>query len=310
MIRNIHSKQGYDCFEQNFKNRQDFISYLKTAKTSSTFIAKNLASYEISRSNTEWTGTKSFDEALNLFENGWYENFDQFLAQKQQIDKFFPYVSKKKIYHNDICGSVPNVVNAINNLPLSMRRLYEDYNAQKKITIHYNCDIPWYIKQRQVFINGLLTLSLVDFLDSLGYRVELKTYGISTSGNQIALIDLILKSSGEKINLQKFYFAFCHPSFMRRLLFRVMETIQGLDQSWTWHYGRCMLTNEIKSFLEIDKNTIYINEPSQMGIRGHNIEEDIQAFLNAVMLGEHIEIDLDRFNLYDNKHVLRKKKSL
>ena len=40
MIRNIYFKQGYECFEQNFKNRQDFISYLKHAKTSSTFIAK------------------------------------------------------------------------------------------------------------------------------------------------------------------------------------------------------------------------------------------------------------------------------
>lgn len=121
-------------------------------------------------------------------------------------------------------------------------------------------------------------------------------------------IDIILKSPGERINLQKFYFAFCNPSFLRRLIFRVTETTQGLRNGWISGYGRCMPTNEIKKILGIDKNNIFINWPAEMGVEGKNIEEDIKAFLDATVLGDYIKIDEERFNVFDDKHVLKKKK--
>jgi len=308
MISNIYSNNGYDLFEQKFKSRQDLISYLKSAKTSSAFQTRELSSFEVSEDRFKWTKTKSFDEALNLFEYGWYKDFDKFLVQKKQIDKHFPYITKKKTYHNYVCGSVPNVVNAINNLPLSMRKIYEDNNPQNIITINYNFGYPWVTTQNQIFNNGLLTLSLIDFLDSLGYRVDLKFYAIMKDGNQILYTDIILKSSGEKINLQKFYFAFCNPSFFRRIIFRVIETTQGLDNLWAYAYGRCMETEEIKKILKINENNIFINWPEQMGVKGINIEEDIESFLNTLILGDYIKIDNERFNICDDKNILKKKK--
>ena len=306
MISNIYSNNGYDFFEQKFKNRQDLISYLKSAKTSLAFLGTELASYDTSDEYIAWTKTKSFDEALQLFENGWYEDFDKFLAQKKQIDKYFPYIAKKKTYHNYFCGSVPNVFNAINNLPLSMRKVYSDNNPKNIITINYNCSYSGMTTQNQIFINGLLMLSLIDFFDSLGYRVGLKFFQISKTENQIFFVDIILKSSGERINLQKFYFAFCNPSFLRRIIFRVIETTKGLDRQWANSYGRCIPTDEIKKILGIDKNNIFINWPEQMGVKGKNIEEDIKSFLDAVALGNYIKIDEERFNICDGKYVLKK----
>ena len=308
MESNVYSNNKYDFFEQRFKNRQDLISYLKTAKTSITFLSRELISHEVSDHTTEWTKTKSFEEALKLFESGWYQDFDKFLVQKKQVDKHFPYVAKKKIYHNYVCGSVPNVVNAINNLPLSMRKIYDDNNPQNIITINYNISYPWFTTQSQIFNNGLLTLSLIDFFDSLGYRVDLRFYEISKKGNQILYIDTILKSSGEKIHLQKFYFAFCNPSFLRRIIFRVIETTQGLSSEWIYDYGICLPTEEIKKILGIDENNIFVNWPEQMGVKGENIEDDIEAFLNAIILGDYIKIDEERFNICDDKHILKKKK--
>lgn len=308
MKSNIYSNKGYDFFEQRFENRQDLISYLKSAKTSLYFASRKLSSQESSGWRDEFTKTKSFEEALKLFEYGWYEDFDKFLVQKKQIDKYFPYVAKKKTYHNYVCGSVPNVVNAINNLPLSMRKIYDNTNPQNIITINYNCGYPWFTTQKQVFNNGLLTLSLIDFFDSLGYRVDLKFYEISKEGNQILYVDTKLKAAGEKINLQKFYFAFCNPSFLRRLIFRVIETTPGLDRNWIYGYGTCMKTEEIKKTLGINENNIFINWPDQMGVKGENIEEDIEAFLNAIILGDYIKVDEEKFNICDDKHILRKKK--
>ena len=100
MISNIYSNNEYDFFTQKFKNREDLISYLKNAKTSLAFSKVELASNKTTDDYNKWTKTKSFDEALKLFEYGWYEDFDKFLAQKKQIDKYFPYIAKKKTYQS------------------------------------------------------------------------------------------------------------------------------------------------------------------------------------------------------------------
>lgn len=308
MISKVYSKNGYDVFEQCFKSREDFISYLKSARETLTFVNRELASKIYTNDYKDWYKTKSFEEALNLFEYGWYEDFDLFLSQKKKIDKFFPYVAKKKIYQNYVCGSVPNVVNAINNLPLTMRKTFERNVPQKIIKINYNFSYPHYTKKEQVLNNGLLTLSLIDFFDSLGYRVDLNFYSLLKSGNQILYVDTKFKSSGEKINLQKFYFAFCNPSFLRRLIFRVIESTNGLDAYWVSTYGLCMRVDEIKEILDIDENNIFINWPDQMGVKGEDVEEDIRRFLDTISLGKYIEVNDERFDIVDNKEYILKVK--
>lgn len=306
MKSNIYSNNGYDFFELKFANKQDLISYVKNAETIPRLLGKKLSSQVTS--NADWYKTKSFSEALDMFENGWYEDFDKFLALKKQIDKSFPYTSEKRVYKNYICGSVPNVVNAINNLPLSMRKIYNDNNSQNPITINYNYSYPWCTSSNQTLMNGLLTLSLIDFLESNGYRVNLNFFSIVKEGNQILKTDVILKYSGEKINFQKLYFAFCNPSFFRRIEFRVVETINGLCKEWTEHYGAVMHADEIKQLLNIDKNNIFINWPNEMGVYGKDVKEDIKAYLDTIALGDYIQIDEEKYNVYDEAHVLKKKR--
>ena len=69
-----------------------------------------------------------------------------------------------------------------------------------------------------------------------------------------------------------------------------------------------METEEIKKILKINENNIFINWPEQMGVKGINIEEDIESFLNILILGDYIKIDNERFNICDDKNILKKKK--
>ncbi len=306
MKSNIYSNDGYEFFELKFANKQDLISHIKNADTSKTFLGKELASQRTS--DVDWYKTNSFSEALNMFESGWYEDFDKFLALKKQIDKSFPYIAEKRVYKNYICGGVPNVVNAINNLPFSMRKIYSDNNPQNIITINYNCSCPGFTSSEQILMNGLLTLSLIDFFESNGYRVYLNFFSITKTGNQVLKIEAILKSPGEKINLQKLYFAFCNPSFLRRIIFRVKETTNGLCREWTEGYGRGMTADEIKQFLNIDKNNIFVNWPEEMGVNGKDVKEDIKAYLDTISLGDYIKVDEEQYNVYDEAHILKKKR--
>ena len=305
MKKNVYSKDGYRFIDIEFDNRRDFIDYLKTAKTSLTFWGTELASMKISVERFEFTSTTNFNEALILFENGWYEEFENFLNLKKQVDKLMPYVSLKKRFENRVSGFIPNVPNAIRNLPNSMRKTCIVNNG-KSINVYVNSSYPWTVKKEQINHLGVLTLSLLDFLDSIGYRTNLTTFCISESANQILYIKNDLKKAGDGQNLQKYYFPFCHPSYLRRLMFRVNETTSELNKSWLSGYGRIIDIDRMKEVLKLDDNVILISNPYEIGIKGENLKDDIQAFLDYILLGRKLDFDETFYNIIDNAKVLRK----
>ena len=308
MLKNFYSKDEYDVIEMDFKNSTDFVEYLKKAETSLVFSNKPLASQNTDKEYRDWCNTKSFDEALNLFENGWTDEFSNFLQIKKQIDKYFPYVLQKRIYKNNFYGSVPNVSNVVRNLPLTMRKVCMDQTPKKHIIVNFNAACPWFEKKEQMLRNGVLTLSLMDFFESLGYRVDFNFYLIAENGNQRLNIIIKLKEAGTKMNLQKIYFPFCNSSFLRRLCFRVIETIPELGMYWIHGYGNCIRQAEVKNILGINSNNIYIGWPDEMGIKGKNIDDDISEFIKRLSLNDYMNYDLKKYSINDDKHVLKLKK--
>ena len=333
MKKSINYVNDYELIDIEFKNRQDLIEYLKNAKTSLLFRRyyknKPVQSLDISDNSTNFTGTKTFEEALELFENGWYEDFENFLILKKQVEKKFPYISRKKEFCNSVFGSVPNVVNAINNLPLNMRRTYNN-NLNKIISINYNISYPWFYTKLDIYLNGLLTLATIDLLESMGYMIKLNFYDLIRAGNQILKITTTLKQDGEKINLQKVYFAFCNPSFVRRLMFRVTDTTNELrDDSnvWTERYG---FVTRIDKKLNVDNNSIYvcsadlnfkkfIMDNIVIGMSNSfdkeilnkfddlKLETFIEYYFKTISLNEYIEIDNEKYSYTNLNKMLTKK---
>jgi len=307
MKKLVYSKDGYRFIDIEFNNRRDFIDYLKKAPTSLTFNGNELASKEMSEYRNDFTGTKTFEEALQLFENGWYEEFTNFLNLKKQIDKLMPYVALKRNFENNVHGSSPNVVNAIKNLPNSMRKTC-NINNGKEFRVFVNAGYPWIVKKEQIMHLGVFTLSLLDFLDSIGYRTNLTTFEIATEGNEILYIKNDLKKAGDGQNLQKYYFSFCHTAYLRRLIFRVTETIPELSNVWINSYGKILFIDRIKEVLDLNDNVILISNPDEIGIKGKDLKEDIKAFLDYVLLGKKIILDEKNYTIVDNQKVLRKSK--
>lgn len=307
MKKSVYSKDKYRFIDIEFNNRRDFIDYLKKASTSLTFIGQELASMDTSNSGIEFTRTNSFNEALELFENGWYEEFNNFLNLKKQIDKLMPYVSLRRHFENKVYGSSPNVANAIMNLPNSMRKTCTINNG-KEMRIFVNLSYSWLTKKEEIMNLGVLTLSLIDFLENIGYRVNLTSFYIGESGNEMLFVKNDLKKAGDGQNIQKYYFAFCNPSYLRRLIFRVIETTNELGNSWINGYGRILLKDSIKNVLELSDNIIIISNPYEVGIKGKDLKEDIKAFLDYVLLGKKINLDEKNYTIVDNQKVLRKSK--
>jgi hypothetical protein len=159
-------------------------------------------------------------------------------------------------YYN---GHSPNVPAAIIGLPKSMRKVTKTPSKVKTVTIFYNssanCDTDADILEK----SGATVLQLLYWLELNGYRAKfvLTPYLATNSGEKVAC-NILLKDFRQPLDILKLSFSITSVSMFRRLGFRWLETVPGLETSWAWGYGSQV--NNRAEALEMLKQT------------GHNTE--------------------------------------
>ena len=133
-----------------------------------------------------------------------------------------------------------------------------------------------------IFNRGAIVLTLVEILESLGFNVDFHLFEMSTSGNQLHFSDFILKKETERLNPQKLYFPLCHPSWIRRLNFRLLEVTPGISSSWSNGYGRPSELETIKKIIQLKSNDIIIPTVQELGIRGDYLVTDTNNTFNYI----------------------------
>ena len=104
--------------------------------------------------------------------------------------------------------------------------LNKEEPKRKHIDIYYNSAILSRVSTDEIFNRGAITLCLVEILENMGFSVDLNIFTMSEESNQIHYAKFNLKNNSERMNIQKLYFPLCHPSFLRRLVFKLREEIR------------------------------------------------------------------------------------
>lgn len=184
-------------------------------------------------SDSGFTGTKSFEEAAELFRNG-YDAGVKALGGKGGD---FKAPAPKAITRNYYVGGCPNVARALQGLPDSMRQTYKVPQKQKVITLVYDACFAGHVNKSDIENAGKKLVSCIREIEKNGTRVALyvcagnnfSARGSDNSGNKL-LINLIkVKGSGEYLDAARLSFVLVHPSFLRRLCFKYWETTPLLD---------------------------------------------------------------------------------
>ena len=225
-----------------------------------------MAGRQSSRDNDKsFCGTKNWDEAISIFQNGYVDILDQIKAGVTQHLKAMGVTHKRNIRTN-VVGYAPHVPNAILNLPNSMILTESQPQKVKAISIVYNMCANCGTGTEEFIKCGITLLSLVNTLELRGYRVNLQTaFFCAADGNDRAFGALCVKDYREHLDLQKLCFPVAHPSMFRRFGFKWLETCSGLVESdWSFGYGRSVSLNNDEKFAAavLDKNACYIDLPS------------------------------------------------
>lgn len=275
----------------HFYNITDLYDYIK----SNPQINKSIFTKVASSSPKEFYGVP-LPQATEYLLGGYETGFDNFLLASKDLKTVG--VEEESVYRvvRSIHGGVPVaslVAAGVHDCMLSSR---VDTEA-RAVNIQFSLSYPATTKDDQIINRGLATLFIVQALEEKGYIVNFNAFQISQVNDEIIYITINLKQPSDLfLNIQKCYYPMRAKEFLRRILFRVLESSDVTNKSWGENYGHSLSEEKIRNFLESESTSfrptdLIIADPINMGITGNNIYADTLTMLKK--LGIEKEFDTD-----------------
>ena len=210
---------------KHFDSLEAFIDY---ACRDSDVDTDNRSSRIVSTSN--YLGTRTFSEALDLALYGWTEGRDRAAQLANRIVESVTGshgVASRWRSQTGVTGSRPHVPNAIAGKPNSMIRYTRQPVAHPIVSVVLNLGASGDITGEEMISRGAATAALVDVLEATGRRCEV--IGVSRVSSSTDYRDTLeyritLKRAQDALDADVMAFALSNPAMLRRLVFSARET--------------------------------------------------------------------------------------
>lgn len=235
---------------KRFSSLDEFYRYINETPTNDAFKNATLSSQRMNGNG--WSGTSSFEEACNLFINGWDKKT---LELKQKLD-FEEHKEPQMTYKNiqSVQGYHPIVPLYLMGIPNNMVTKKMVPLKKKVINIDKTIAYSFSVKPEQIIDESVKVIRIINRLERQSYRVNLNLVCISRSYSDNVGIGLKikLKSANESLNISKLTFPLIHPSMLRRLFLRFVEVNPHTIRGFIRGYGVPLSGKEVKDLFVKD----------------------------------------------------------
>lgn len=219
-------------YVKEFMSIHEFYDYLCKTPFNDAFECKFHASVS---GSFGFTGTKSFDHAVELLKNGW-SGMSKKLTQKLKVASK-PATQMKPRNVLSVAGYQPIVPLYLAGVPTNMVNKQLVTVKSKVVTVTKLIDYSCNIATSKIEEESIKAMQIVRRLEAQGYRVNLNVgWGTCAKGNEI-ILKVRIKNANEKLNVSKLAFPMVHPSMLRRLFFRYLEVCPDTTEDFLVSYG-------------------------------------------------------------------------
>lgn len=212
----------------------EFYNYICDTPINEAFRWSNHSSVEGTKS---FTHTANFEEAVDLFKNGWSDMASKLVQRLKVIEsKTEPTMRPKTTL--SVAGYQAIVPLYLNGVPNNMVNKRMVPVKQKVVTVNKSIDYNCGVSTDEIIEESIKAMQIVKKLEAQGLRVNLNIVLGSSSGGTGFFMKVRIKSANEKLNISKLAFPLVHPSMLRRLFFRFIEVYPNITKEYTWGYGR------------------------------------------------------------------------
>lgn len=185
-----------------------------------------------------FTLTNNYEEAKSLLQNGWAQGAEKLTKQlKIESNKVQSREVKRAVY--DIVGFQASVPRYLQGIPTNMINKKSVKQKAKVVTLIKDICYFGHVKADKIMEDSVKFIQIVQAIEAAGVRVNVEVFFHSVNDNEEIHIRLPIKKASERLNLSKMSFPLMHPSFLRRMIFRAMETETRCKRTdWCFGYGR------------------------------------------------------------------------
>lgn len=205
-----------------FDGLWEFDKYLNehrpTANYEKDYLQYSRKEYTI---NNCWAGTKTWPEAVALFNNG-----DAKIAKEIKGGVIETLKNNKRFVsriETCVVGAAPHVPNFIAGRPNAMIRLQPQPKKMSVVTCIYNISVNAGITPELMRQAAIKMLSAVKMLEDSGTRVNLYLADISVRGEEEIGWAMRIKTASQHLDILKTAYPLCNPAMLRRHSFRFTE---------------------------------------------------------------------------------------
>ncbi|MHC1764598.1 MAG: hypothetical protein AB9869_09855 [Verrucomicrobiia bacterium] len=221
----------------------------------------------------EWTWTKDYDEALRLAMTGWAEGFRQVTVRADAIAR--AQAGLEMTSHYAEAGDEVDVGLYLTGEPECMIEFPLEPKRKPVVRFVVSAAFSARVDAEAIYNRGAAVLAAIDVLESAGVRVELDLDESIEADRREFRRTIPLKAADDPVDRDKLAFAICHPSTLRRLIFRLheQEGIKRWREMGGGSYGRP----------RNPKVTDAVVIPCMRGNDGFASQEEATAFANALI---------------------------
>ena len=228
--------------KQHFNSLGEFYKFVSETKENLVFMGKPLSS---KTRDKKFTGTKSFEEAVELMKNGWDEGAKNLEGKLQaKLKTLKPKTTQRSKY--DVVGGNCSVPRYLQGVPTNMVNKKPVVQKTKVVTINKSIAYNAFVTTEQIIEESIKALIIVYEIEAAGTRVNLNIIVESREGNEIAAFTVRIKSANERLNVSKLAFPLVHPSMLRRWL-EVSPLVT--NPSFNYGYGSAVDEKESRQYL-------------------------------------------------------------
>ncbi len=286
MKKSVTINQGKTVYNMKFFGLKDLYDYLKSNPSVNMRVFSRQASIG---NDVDFSG-KPLEDSIEYLLNGYTEGFNNFLEANKRLQSGISEYLEDYETKRSMFAGVPIAPLVAANVP-DCRLIIEPVHEIEVRNIYYNLSYPYTTSTSQIRNRGLSTLYMIQALEARGVMVNFMAFDLSKCENEILNTSIDLKKPGEEIlNIQKCYFPMVAKEFLRRILFRVMESSDVTEQDWGDGYGESLTQEECRTFFKAKENDIVISRPADLGITGSNLYGDTLNMIESLNLESEFDV--------------------
>ena len=288
MQKEITKKDNKTIYSIHFDNLNDVYSYIKSNPPINSKVFEDPVSLGVPN---DFHG-ESLEKAIEYLFGGYNEEeLENFLSLNASFSESINMeTSGKSRIVRSLYAGMPLASLVAMGVP-DCRIQYVDDTDSTVRNIYFNLGYLGRTEEEQVINRGLAILYIVQAIEEKGDLVNFKAFSLSTVGDEIVNIEIDIKKPGDLfLDVAKCYFPIVGKEFLRRILFRIMESLPVKELDWGQGYGEPPTAAFIRQFYGVSEKDIVIAEPSELGIAGFSIYDDTISMIEKLGIEDEFDI--------------------